>query len=320
MNLLFLSSGRRYKLLEYFTKEFEGFGKIIAVDYDRLAPSLYVADNYYNVPKIDDERYIDIIKDICKRENIKGIISLIDPELSILARHIDDFKEMGVTCFLSNYESIEICFNKYQMYKFLTDNNFKCAKTYIDFEEFKNDYTLRKINFPVIVKPICGSASIGINKVYTLEEVEFLLGKFPNLIIQDYLDGIEIGVDAYVDMISKETVSIFAKEKIRLRSGETDKSKSYKSDKLFNLVIELISDLKLVGPIDIDMFKIGNEYYISEINPRFGGGYPHAYECGEDFTKLIRNNLSGVENKKNIGTYKDEIYAIKYDDILIKYV
>ena len=83
---------------------------------------------------------------------------------------------------------------------------------------------------------------------------------------------------------------------------------------------ELISDLKLVGPIDIDMFKIGNEYYISEINPRFGGGYPHAYECGEDFTKLIRNNLSGVENKKNIGTYKDEIYAIKYDDILIKYV
>ena len=74
MNLLFLSSGRRYKLLEYFTKEFKGFGKIIAVDYDRLAPSLYVADNYYNVPKIDDERYIDIIKDICKRENIKGII------------------------------------------------------------------------------------------------------------------------------------------------------------------------------------------------------------------------------------------------------
>ena len=54
------------------------------------------------------------------------------------------------------------------------------------------------------------------------------------------------------------------------------------------------------GQIDIDIFDIGGKYYISEVNPRFGGGYPHAYECGCDHMTLIKNNLKGIENKKNI--------------------
>lgn len=28
---------------------------------------------------------------------------------------------------------------------------------------------------------------------------------------------------------------------------------------------------------------INGEYYISEVNPRFGGGYPHAYESGATY-------------------------------------
>lgn len=33
--------------------------------------------------------------------------------------------------------------------------------------------------------------------------------------------------------------------------------------------------VKNEGQIDIDIFDINGEYYISEVNPRFGGGYPH---------------------------------------------
>ncbi|EOU1940303.1 carbamoyl phosphate synthase, partial [Clostridium perfringens] len=66
MNFLILSAGRRTKLVEYFMKEFEGFGKIIATDCDSLAPALYVADKGYIVPRIDSKNYIDKIKEICK--------------------------------------------------------------------------------------------------------------------------------------------------------------------------------------------------------------------------------------------------------------
>ena len=72
------------------------------------------------------------------------------------------------------------------------------------------------------------------------------------------------------------------------------------------------------GQIDIDIFDIDGEYYISEVNPRFGGGYPHAYECGCNHMKLIKNNLIGVANEKNIGAYEEGIYMMKYNEVMIR--
>ena len=69
--------------------------------------------------------------------------------------------------------------------------------------------------------------------------------------------------------------------------------------------------------IDIDLFEKDGEYYLSEVNPRFGGGYPHAYECGCDFTELIVNNLSGISNEEKIGDYSEGVYMMKYPAIQI---
>jgi carbamoyl-phosphate synthase large subunit len=71
------------------------------------------------------------------------------------------------------------------------------------------------------------------------------------------------------------------------------------------------------GQIDIDIFEIDGEYYFSEVNPRFGGGYPHAYACGADHMSLIRNNLMGKANLKNIGRYDIDKVMMKYNEIKI---
>jgi carbamoyl-phosphate synthase large subunit len=119
-------------------------------------------------------------------------------------------------------------------------------------------------------------------------------------------------------MISNDAVSIFTKKKIVMRAGETDKSVSFKNDKLFNLIKRFVKESGFNGQIDIDIFDINGEYYISEVNPRFGGGYPHAYECGVNHMKLILNNLQGEQNKVNIGNYDEKIYMMKYNEIAIK--
>ena len=62
------------------------------------------------------------------------------------------------------------------------------------------------------------------------------------------------------------------------------------------------------------------EYYVSEVNPRFGGGYPHAYECGCNHMALIINNLEGNTNKSIIGQYEENVYMMKYNEIMIKKV
>src|SRR5699024_8491224 len=148
----------------------------------------------------------------------------------------------------------------------------------IDINEFYIDLEKEVIDFPVFVKPYNGSASININKVNSKDELDLLFSKFDNLMIQEYMDGTEYGLDVYIDMISNEPVSIFIKEKIKMRAGETDKSVSVKDDQLLELVKDFVRTADYKGIIDIDIFKVNNEYYISEVNPRFGGGYPHAYE------------------------------------------
>jgi len=132
INILILGCGIRNKIIHYFKRELGGQGSIIAADSNKLAPALYDADKYFIVPRIDEDGYIDTIISICKKNNIKAVISLIDPELILLAQHKQDFLDIGTLPIISNYEIINLFFDKYEMYKFLTRNGFKKVKTYID--------------------------------------------------------------------------------------------------------------------------------------------------------------------------------------------
>ncbi len=318
INILILSAGTRNKIVQYFKKTLGENGKVIATDMSTIAPAIYEADKYYIVPRITEPGYIDIILDICKKENISGVLSLIDPELSLLAENEEKFKNIGTTVIGSSYELCERALDKMQMFQWLRSHGYNCAKSYVDKNEFFADVKTGKANYPVFVKPVRGSASIAISKVFDNETVDLLFDHSDNLMIQEYLDGQEIGADCYIDLLSGELVSVFTKKKIVMRAGETDKSVSFKDEKLFELIKKFVNESGWRGQIDIDIFEINGEYHISEVNPRFGGGYPHAYECGADHMKLIINNLNGIVNSDVIGNYKENVYMMKYNEIMIK--
>lgn len=317
MNILILSAGTRNKIIQYFKKELLGIGRVIAADCSPYSPALYDADKHYIVPRITSEDYLDIIYDICNKEQINGVLSLIDPELSLLAEHTRDFSDKGVKVIGSPLELCERSLDKYEMYKWLSSHGYHNARSYIDKEAFFSDIAAGVITYPVFIKPITGSASKLISIAHDEKAVEYLFDSSSDLLIQEYLNGQEIGVDAYIDMLSGEVVSIFAKKKMLMRAGETDKAVSFKDANLFRLVERFCRESGYLGPIDMDIFRVGNDYYISEINPRFGGGYPHAYECGCNHVKMILNNLSNIENSNVVGEYDDDVYMMKYNEIKI---
>lgn len=318
MNILILSSGTRNKVVEYFKKELNGQGKVIVTDCSPLAPTLYIADKYYIVPRIDEPNYLKTVLDICKKEKIKGVFSLIDPELSLIAKHKQDFLDLGVIPFVSDYDKVEMCFNKYEFYKKCQSLNIPTVKSYIDIETFKNNYEKQIIDFPVFVKPYNGSCSMNIQKIENMNDLEFYMNKYSNLMIQEYMDGNEYGIDVYVDMLSHEIVSVFIKKKLLMRAGETDKSVSVKNENLLKLIMKFVEKMHFIGQIDIDVFEVNQKFYISEVNPRFGGGYPHAYECGCNFPKYMIENMKGNKNKIQIGKYKEDIFMMKYLELIIK--
>ena len=323
INILILSVGTRNKIVQYLKKaltdqEGNRLGSVIATDMSNIAPAIYEADKYYQVPRMMASDYMEVIFDICRKEKITAILSLIDPELSLLAKHEKEFAALSVKVIGSSYELCEMSLDKIQMYEWLTTHGYKTAKSYTDKSVFLKDIELGKISYPVFVKPVRGSASLAISKVNDKETIELLFAHADNLMIQEFLDGQEIGADVYIDMLSGEVVSIFTKRKIVMRAGETDKAVSFKDEKLFCLINRFVKEAGYRGQIDIDIFEIGGDYYISEVNPRFGGGYPHAYECGCNHMDLIVNNLSGKTNPVNIGNYSEDIYMMKYNEVLIR--
>lgn len=318
MNILVLSCGTRNKIVQYFRKELKGKGSVIATDCSQYAPALYDADNYYIVPRMTAPGYLDVILNICRKEKISGVLSLIDPELSLLAANKEQFSAIGVTVIGSSYELCEMALDKWAMYQWLCQKNFACAKTYIDFEAFEKDAAEKKVEFPVFVKPRFGSASLGISKADDVETARFLFYHQKDMIVQQFLKGQEIGADVYIDMLSGDTVSIFTKNKLVMRAGETDKSVSFQDDALFALITDFVKQSGYRAQIDMDIFKMGDTYYISEVNPRFGGGYPHAYECGANHMQLILNNLAGGSNNSRIGQYQTNMVMMKYNEIMLK--
>ena len=95
MNVLLLSAGTRNNIVRYFKNAVSGNGKVIATDMQKTAPAIYEADAYYIVPRITAPGYIDLILEICRKEKIDAVLSLIDPELGLIAKNADRFLEAG---------------------------------------------------------------------------------------------------------------------------------------------------------------------------------------------------------------------------------
>ena len=317
MNILILSCGTRNKLVRYFKEKENGFDRVIGTDCSAYAPALYEADKHYLVPRMTSPDYLDTIVKICEEEQIDAVLPLQEDELFLIASHRELFSEKGICPIVSSPETVELCRDKYAFYNHLITHNLPALPTCSGLAEFQKCYEDGRMNFPVFIKPIRGCGSMGIQKAEQMELLEALCKYSPeDMLIQSFAEGEEYGIDLYVDMISHKPVSIFIKKKLRMRAGETEKSVSVKDDVLFALVKQTAETLCMSGPVDMDIFCVDGKYYISEINPRFGGGYPHAYSCGVNFPKLISVNLADKENADTIGSYEDGICMLKYTDLI----
>ncbi|GHH97723.1 ATP-grasp domain-containing protein [Neobacillus kokaensis] len=321
MNILICSVGRRVQLINYFREEFNKIGgKVIAVDCDPTASALYHADGYEIVPRIEHPEYFSIIKSLCKKYKINGVLSLIDPELVLLAGLKGEFGKENIHIIVSDKHIVEIAYDKYLTYKFLQENNLPSVPTYINFDKIKQDLKDGKLSFPLIIKPKNGSGSVGIQKITNFYELQMIWEKHNNFIAQPYIDGTEFCVECYIDLINNEITNLSSKRKINMRYGETDKSIAIKDPKLNELTYKLINALQPSGPVDIDFFRTKDGYIISEINPRFGGGYPYAHQMGQNFIKSIINNLKGISNPPNekyLGEYTEDKIMVRYDCYLV---
>lgn len=315
-NILFTSIGRRVSLVQHHRKVFSDLGlkgKLVGADMLFSAPAIHVVDGKYRVCRVTDEDYIPQLLDICEKEDIDLLIPLIDTELVVLAENKERFKEVGITALVSDPDVIRITMDKYDTHKFLTERGFDVPKVINLNEALDRD----DIEYPLLMKPARGSASIGVTKIESREDLIFFKDRIPDPILQEYLDGDEYTLDVLVDFDGKVRC-VVPRKRLEVRAGEVSKGMTVKDERIIMTGKRVVEALKgSLGPITVQGFLTSDgKFKITEINPRFGGGHPLTIAAGADYPRWIIEMMLGRDPDIAIDGWEDGLVMLRYDEAI----
>lgn len=320
MNILLTSVGRRKYIVEYFKFALTGIGKVYTSN-SVSSSAMKISDGVLLSPLIYDSSYIECIINFCNENKIQSIISLFDIDLLVLAQNQKRFEENSIRLILAPVESVRICNDKWETYNFLTRLKINTPKTFLKINEAIDAIDQNIIEFPLIIKPRWGMASLGIYKVDDIDELRVLykksnkeifnsylkyessLTKEDPIIIQEYLLGNEYGLDIINDL-QGNYISTFAKWKIAMRAGETDIGKTVENTPFVTIAKTLSQNIMQSGILSVDCIMKGEIPYILEMNCRISGHYPLSHLAGVDYPRLLIKWLTGDNNTDSMLNFK----------------
>jgi|SRR5688572_6282830 len=333
-NVLLTSAGRRNYLVEYFRTALGGRGEVYAADATAEAPALQESDRAFVVPPVFDERYIDCLIELCRTHGVRLLISLNDLELPILAAQRERFGAIGTIPVVSSPDVIDACLDKLSTLDVLRRSGLEGPKSYVSLEGARDALGRREVTFPLVVKPRWGTASIAIEYPEDDEELELayrsVQRRLPKTIlanvsganpagavlVQERLQGQECGLDVINDLNGRY-VTTFARVKLAMRAGETDRAVTVKSGELERLGRALGTQLGHVGNLDCDVFLRDGRGYVLEINPRFGGGYPFSHSAGANLPAALLAWADGEMPDSSWLQIEPDVAAAKCDRLVI---
>jgi carbamoyl-phosphate synthase large subunit len=311
--ILFTAIGRRVELVKAFCNSFMEKNieaRVLGVDNNpQMASASYFADEVFTVPRVSEVGYIKSLLEVCQREKVDMLIPLFEPEFAILNEHRQEFLEDGTFVLLSDTNALQICSNKCNTYKFFTENNIKTPSTWL-----ANDFPV-ETSFPLFVKPCSGMGSQGAKRVVSPIELDHALGYSKDMIVQQFISGIEYTLDVLADF-GGQALSVVPRERLEVRSGEVSKGKTVDRPDLIQQAVYIVEKLGAIGPLTLQCIDTGTQVYWIEINPRFGGGVPLAIKAGVDYPYILYRLMRGEKVMPFIGEYKKNLGMFRYDEAM----
>lgn len=289
-----LISGLGGSLFPYLIEKLENKYKLFFVDYNENLSKIYKKLNFISVPLVTDNQYSFVIKNIIKRYKIDYYIPLIDEELVVAKRQIENFQNL--TIISPQLDFIELCLNKYELMKKLQNEGLSNIPTFLG-SNFQDS-----IKLPLFLKPVYGRGSRGIQKINKIEQIEAyytLENRSPSdTLIQPYIAGTEYTVGVTVNNLND--ILAISSKRIICKKGITQAATTENNKIITKIVIQVVQKLKPCGPINIQLFITPNsEVKIFEINPRFSTTSIMEYEGGLDLIGLFIE----FKDKKFLGDF-----------------
>lgn len=266
--------------------------RIVGTDMNEDNTILQMVDVFYKVPKAKDPDYIKKVLDICEKEKVDIYLPTMSAELIPILDNIDEFKRRGIIVSISNRESIEVCNNKLNFYKFMKNKNLPMVDFYgcKTVDEVKDAFC--KLDYPnksVCMKALELSGSRGIRIVDpTKSRYDILFGEKPNSLYISYEELIEIlnekksipevvvmealsGEEFSVDLVADNGRVLYmcARQSNTIIASIPQTATLFKDERAYKICEDVVRLLKIDGNADFDFRydRFGNPV-LMEVNPR----------------------------------------------------
>ena len=272
---------------------------LIGIDIDRSSAGWYKVDKAYLVPKYSDPSCFDVIEEIIQKERINLVFPTVNEGLLQWSKRKKKFKEEYNTfVMLSDEKVINICVDKWETYRFFTENKIPTPKTSLGL-----DYAL--------LKPRTGRGSQGIYLKEELKSDSYLEG----YISQEIISGDEYTIDILCDFES-DPVYIIPRKRVGVESGVSVKGKTIYDPIIIDYCRKITERLKPIGIINIQCFKKDNDVYFIEINPRIAGGSSLSFAASDNWFKAIECFLLDKKYEPKEIKFNRSMFRY-YDELII---
>ena len=313
MNVLVSAAGRRVRLVQLFRaalREAGVPGRVHACDASPLAAALLEADSSFLTPAAADPEHVPLLLEACVQREIRLLVSVNDHELVALAEARDRFEEAGVYVAMMGEEAARIARDKRLTHAWLQERDYPVPRRWSP-ERLAVD---GQPSFPVVVKPASGSAGIGVRTVADASELRSALAAIAEPVVEERETGQEFTVNV---LASREGELVCAVPHLRLevRAGEVSKGRTFRHPELERIADRLTRDLpRCRGPFNFQGFLTdGGGVHLTEINSRFGGGYPLAQAAGARFPEWLVREQLGERLPRAFSGWQEDVVMLRYD-------
>jgi carbamoyl-phosphate synthase large subunit len=310
VNVFIIAAGRRTSLVRAFGDAVRRRGgRLFAGDVDGLAPALDFADEVIRTVPADEPGYLDDILSTVERHGISLIVPTIDADLLTLAAAKESLLALGCRPAVSEPSFVRTTLDKYR-----TGVVFGAAGIHVPWSWVPPITDDGILPVELFVKPRAGSASQDTFRV-AKGQLRAALQLQLDPVVQEVLSGPEITVDALLDFAGAP-IHYVPRVRIRTLAGESVQGVTLEHDSVvedwIERVLRVSSRLGAAGPLTIQAFLTPDGPVLSEINPRFGGGFPLALEAGGAYPDWLLDMLAGVPVPPRLGEYEAGLYMTRF--------
>ena len=300
--VLFTCAGQRVDIVSAFRR---AGARTVAVDADPLAPALYHAHERAIVPLVDRPGYLPALQELVRAHEARLVIPLADLDHLLLAERRTELD--GALVLLPAPEVVRRTEDKYEAHLFFEQHDIPSPSSWLPAK------LPDELPFPVLVKPRRGFGSRHIYRAADREELDFHLLRTPaESFVQQVCVGEEFSIDVFCDFEGR-CLGAIPRTMIESKGGESIKGTSIKDEELIEFGRLVAETLPIWGPANIQCFRVSEDRHeVTDVNPRFGGGFPLPLAAGGRYPELALALARGERPEPRLRDFREGVTMTRF--------